>query len=395
MVALEAAQLFTLAAILVCVLISSVIERRIGIAPLLGSVLIGIFFGSSGFNIIPFGLIPEWLSFFALLGGMLILFLVGMETNISDLIKTSKKSLAITALGVFLPAVLLLIMNSFFMFTKSQLLLFMAATIVTATPTSLAIILTMKKTHVRAAQYLHASTIMDNLLGIFFVFILLAVNETGASAVEPLEILKIVLILLFLLVISYSTMPKIARWIFEKFGHPSAQSRLTIAFAFVLFFGAITSNFLFEAALGAFLAGVMLSEIRKTYKKELTHTIRSVGESLFFPIFFLTIGLAVSIWSVILSELLLLFVVAYTITSIAGKYLGGFFGALISKLSAPEARAIGAGLIPRGGIGLIIAHVGLALGRFTEAQFSAVVLMIVITTLVGVFFIYRTFGKLK
>lgn len=395
MAALEATQLFTLAAILVCVLISSVIERRIGIAPLLGSVLIGIFFGSSGFNIIPFGSIPEWLNFFALLGGMLILFLVGMETSISELVKTSKKALAITGLGVFLPAILLLIMNSFFMFTKSQLLLFMAATIVTATPTSLAIILTMKKTHVRAAQYLHASTIMDNLLGIFFVFILLAINETGASAAEPFEILKIVLILLFLLAISYSTMPKIARWIFEKFGHPSAQSRLTIAFAFVLFFGAITSNFLFEAALGAFLAGVMLSEIREKYKKELAYTIRSVGESLFFPIFFFTIGLAVNIWSVTLSQILLLFVAAYTVTSVAGKYLGGFFGARISNLSTPEARAIGAGLIPRGGIGLIIAHVGLALGRFTEAQFSAVVLMIVITTIVGVFLIYRTFGKLK
>jgi Kef-type K+ transport system membrane component KefB len=163
----------------------------------------------------------------------------------------------------------------------------------------------------------------------------------------------------------------------------------------VLFFGAITSQFLFEAALGAFLAGVMLSEIRVEYKKELAKTIRDVGESLFFPIFFLTIGLAVNVWSVVLSHALLLFAIIYICTSIVGKYMGGYFGALVSKLRKDEARAIGAGLIPRGGIGLIIAHVGLALGRFTEAQFSAVVLMIFITTVVGVIFIYKTFNKLK
>ena len=388
----EAFQLYSLLIILVSVLVLSVFERKLRIPTLLGSVFIGILLGPSVFNFIEYKNIPEWLNFFSLIGGMLILFLIGLETNLRDLFETSKKSSLMAFLGMFFSGIFVLILGFTFGFSKSQLLLLVAATVVTATPTSLAILIELKKAKTKAASYLHASTILDNIAGVFFVFLLIAVHETGG--LEWFGLVRLVFILGFLLLISYSIMPRISCWVFHTFGYPNPQTRITIAFTFVLLFGVISSYFLYEAALGAFLAGVVLSEVKPKYKKEMIKTITDVGEGLFFPLFFLTIGLAVNIWSV-LSWFMLLFLGVYIIAAVVGKYLGGYYGALVQHLSDKEARAIGSGLVPRGGIGLIIAQVGLSLALFTQEQFATVVLMVFATTVIGVMMISKSFSKLR
>jgi Kef-type K+ transport system membrane component KefB len=315
-----------------------------------------------------------------------------LETDLRDLFETSKRSSVMAVLGMFFSGVFVLILGLLFGFNRSQVLLLIAATVVTATPTSLAILLELKKTKTKAANYLHASTIIDNVVGVFFVFLLIAVHESGG--LEFWGFARIGLTLAFLLAISYTIMPKVSRWVFQIFGNPNPQTRITIAFTFVLLFGVISSYFLYEAALGAFLAGVMLSEIKPEYKKELMKTITEIGEGLFFPLFFLTIGLAVNIWSV-LSITLLAFLLVYILAAVYGKYIGGYYGAMLLHLKEADARAIGSGLVPRGGIGLIIAQVGLSLALFTPEQFAMVVLMVFATTVIGVIMISRTFGKLK
>jgi Kef-type K+ transport system membrane component KefB len=387
----EAFQLYSLLIILVSVLILSVFERKLRIPTLLGSVFIGIILGPSFFNFIEYQNIPEWLNFFALMGGMLILFLIGLETNLKDLIETSKRASVMAFLGMFFSGIFVLALGFLFEFSKSQILLLVAATVVTATPTSLAILLELKKTRTRAAGYLHASTILDNLAGIFFVFLLIAVHETGGFEIWGL--LRLLFILGFMILISYTVMPKASRWFFHTFGHPNPQTRITIAFTFVLFFGVISAYFLYEAALGAFLAGVVLSDIRADYKKELMKTITDIGEGLFFPLFFLTIGLAVNVWSV-LSPFILAFLAVYILAAVLGKYMGGYYGSIVQGISKKDARAIASGLVPRGGIGLIIAQVGLALALFTQEQFAMVVLMVFVTTVIGTIMISRSFRKI-
>jgi len=388
----EVFQLSSLLIILVSVLALSIVERRLRIPTLLGSVFIGILLGPSAFNFIDYQNIPEWLNFFALIGGMLILFLIGLETNLKDLFETSKRSSLMAVLGMFFSGIFVLILGLLFGFSKSQVLLLIAATVVTATPTSLAILLELGKTKTKAATYLHATTIMDNIAGVFFVFLLIAVHETGG--LEFWGLVRIIVTLGLMLLISYTVMPKASRWFFDTFGHPNPQTRITIAFTFVLFFGIISAYFLYEAAFGAFLAGVVLSEINPNYRKELMKTITDIGEGLFFPLFFLTIGLAVNIWS-ILSIGILAFLMVYILAAVSGKYIGGYYGALVLKLKEKEANAIGSGLVPRGGIGLIIAEVGLSLALFTQEQFAMVVLMVFATTVIGVMMISRSFSRLK
>jgi len=388
----EVFQLSSLLIILVSVLALSIVERRLRIPTLLGSVFIGILLGPSAFNFIDYQQIPEWLNFFALIGGMLILFLIGLETNLKDLFETSKRSSLMAFLGMFFSGIFVLILGLLFGFSKSQVLLLIAATVVTATPTSLAILLELGKTKTKAATYLHATTIMDNIAGVFFVFLLIAVHETGG--LEFWGLARIIVTLVLMLLISYTVMPKASRWFFNTFGHPNPQTRITIAFTFVLFFGIVSAYFLYEAAFGAFLAGVVLSEINPNYRKELMKTITDIGEGLFFPLFFLTIGLAVNVWS-ILSIGILAFLVVYIVAAVTGKYIGGYYGALVLKLKEKEANAIGSGLVPRGGIGLIIAEVGLSLALFTQEQFAMVVLMVFATTVIGVMMISRSFGRLK
>jgi Kef-type K+ transport system membrane component KefB len=132
------------------------------------------------------------------------------------------------------------------------------------------------------------------------------------------------------------------------------------------------------AITGAFLAGLMMA--RSGGRERVEHGVHALAYSLFVPIFFIGIGLSVNARTLPLE--MLVFSLVITVVAILGKWLGAGFGARLGGMGWRESVQLGAGMVSRGEVGLIVASVGIHEGLVTGDEFSAVVAMVLVTTVV-------------
>jgi Kef-type K+ transport system membrane component KefB len=170
-------------------------------------------------------------------------------------------------------------------------------------------------------------------------------------------------------------LPRLVRWVREL---PVSQSVLTLAIVTLLGY-ALAAELIggMAAITGAFLAGLMFA--RSPERDALEPRISALAYGFFVPIFFVSIGLSVDIASVKAGLGLAAVVI---IVAILGKLLGSGLGAKWAGFSWREAWQLGAGMVSRGEVGLIVASVGAQAGLVNEAEFAAIVGMVIVSTLV-------------
>jgi Kef-type K+ transport system membrane component KefB len=132
------------------------------------------------------------------------------------------------------------------------------------------------------------------------------------------------------------------------------------------------------AITGTFLAGLMFA--RSPEKERIERGMSSLSYGLFVPIFFVNIGLSVNARQLDVNILLLM--LGITFVAILGKWIGSGIGARLADFTWRESIQLGAGMVSRGEVGLIIASVGITEGLVNESEFSAIVGMVLISTLI-------------
>jgi len=132
------------------------------------------------------------------------------------------------------------------------------------------------------------------------------------------------------------------------------------------------------AITGAFLAGLMVG--RTTEKDRVDNGLNAIAYGLFVPIFFVNIGLQINVREMPVSAIWL--ILAISVVGILGKIIGSGIGAKLGGFRWLEAIQLGIGMVSRGEVGLIVASVGLTSGLLSEEVFSAIIAMVLITTLV-------------
>jgi len=142
--------------------------------------------------------------------------------------------------------------------------------------------------------------------------------------------------------------------------------------------------------IGAFAAGIAISQT--DFKHEVEHKVEPIAYSIFVPVFFVSIGLNVTFEGVG-SQIWLIVVIS--IIAIITKLLGGGAGARLTGFDRSSSIAIGAGMISRGEVALIIASTGLAYGLLDPEYFTSVVIMVIVTTLVTPPLLKITFARKK
>jgi Kef-type K+ transport system membrane component KefB len=118
---------------------------------------------------------------------------------------------------------------------------------------------------------------------------------------------------------------------------------------------------------------------RTPEKKDIEPGLGAIAYSLFVPIFFINIGLSINLRELQLSAIWSILLIV--IISIFGKIIGAGAGALLSRFSPRESLQLGIGMVSRGEVGLIVANVGLTAGWLNNEVFSAIVTMVLVTTL--------------
>ena len=401
--------LFVFAIILIASKVIGELTERIKQPPVLGELIAGVLLGGSVFALIPsvsgqsgyetFHLLAE-------LGVVILLFEIGLETDLNDLIRVGVTSTMVAIVGIVAPFVLGFL--SIIAFQKYGLLTFanpttgmLVAITVGATLTATSVGITARvlsdinKIHTPEAKIVLGAAVIDDILGLIILAVVTGLIEaskqgleTGISAVNVLTItLKAFGFLIASIIIGMLVTGKLFNFI-QRLKVRGILLLSSISFAFLYAYLAHIAGL--AAIVGAFAAGLVLAKTGQA--KIIEERLKPVSD-LVTPIFFVMVGAAVDITVFnpfnsgnipILIIALVLFAVA-----VAGKFVSGFavFKEGLNK------KAIGIGMIPRGEVGLIFAQLGLAFAVFDIQLFSAVTAMVMLTTFIAPPLLKKAFGS--
>ncbi len=363
---------------------------RLSLPLVLGELLAGVLLGPTVLNLWHFSWfsaagtsaasLPAVFQVLAELGVVVLMFLAGIETNVALLRASLAPAFWAAAGGVFLPlaggaAVARL---AGLPWTESIFIgAILTATSVTITAQTL---LDLDKLRSKAGSAILGAAVIDDVLGLIVLSLVIALAAHpahGASglAAALLPIARMALFLTFALALG----PRLVRLIIRSTDasgahHSSAAAALALAFLFA-FMAAYLGGM--AAITGSYLAGVFAAATPARHG--ILTAVRSMCNTFFGPIFFVSIGLQIDARELggHLPLFLLLLLVA-----IAGKILGCGAGALATGFGVRNSLRVGLGMIPRGEVGLITASIGFAAGLVSRGVYVQVIVIVLLTTLI-------------
>lgn len=374
---------FSLAVIISVAKAGGYISYRLGQPSVLGELLAGILLGPTVIDFLHISLftdthLPTLIHELAELGVLFLMFIAGMELHLSDLAKSRKVSLLSGVLGVVFPLLFGLALALFFPIPITEALFLGVILAATSVSISAQTLMELKVLRSRVGIALLGAAVFDDILVvlIFSVFTALAGNtaENGFLSV----LLIAVKMVLYLGVATYLGMWLLPRLSRKVDALPISQAIISFTVVMILLFGWTAEVFGNMAAItGTFIAGLVFS--RSPVRERIQSGISSLAYGLFIPVFFINVGLSTDARE-LFGDIFWLFF-AMTILAIIGKILGSGLGAWMSGFTKREALQMGIGMMSRGEVGLIVATVGITNGIIPNELFSAVVGVVIITTL--------------
>jgi Kef-type K+ transport system membrane component KefB len=386
--------LIGLAVILAGAKLGGGLAERLGQPAVLGELLAGVLLGNLGLIGIP-SLQPiaanPTIDILARLGAVLLLFEVGLESTVGDILKVGGRSFVVAVFGVVTPWVLGWGVGALVLPDHSPYVhAFLGATL-TATSVGITarVLKDLGRSQSAEAQIILGAAVIDDVLGLVILAVITSVISaaglgSGLSYVQLTLVLAKALVFLFgALVIGVALSPRL----FTLAGRLRGQGvLLTTALVLCFLVAWLASAVGLAPIVGAYAAGLVLekahySDFTNRGEHRLEELVRPLGTFL-VPVFFVLMGMRVELEVFAHPEVLSL-AALLTVVAIIGKQACALGG--IGKGLNPI--AIGVGMIPRGEVGLIFANLGLGLMLHGEhivdqRTYSAVVIMVVLTTLV-------------
>lgn len=386
--------ILALAIILVAAKLGGNLASRLGQPPVLGELLVGVALGSLDLIGIPsFEFIQsnQYIEVLAGLGVLVLLFEVGLESTVLEMMRVGASSLLVAVLGVITPFALGWGVGALLLPDHSPYVhAFLGATL-TATSVGITarVLKDLHRTGTREAKIILGAAVIDDVLGLVILAavsgIISAADSGGTFSGARVGLLfgKAVLFLVGALVVGSSLSPRVFGFASRLHG---SGVLLATALAFCFGLSYLASLVGLAPIVGAYAAGLVLEKAHfrgfaDRGEHQLEELIAPIS-SFLVPVFFVLMGMRVGL-EVFGQPGVLLLAAALTLAAILGKQacsLGAIGGGL-DRLS------IGLGMIPRGEVGLIFANIGLSLTIAGErvvdqSIFSAVVIMVIVTTLV-------------
>ena len=232
----------------------------------------------------------------------------------------------------------------------------------------------MGKLNTRAGNAILGAAIIDDILGIVALTIVTSLADSSVNV--AIVLLKIVAFFVFAIVfgiVFYLIFGKL-----QKYYNKDLRRFVIIAFVFCLLLSYLAEVWFGVADItGAFIAGVVVSNTQRA--KYIASRFETTSYMLLSPVFFASIGLKVSLPC--MSTSIIVFSVLLLIVAILTKIVGCGLGAKMCRYSNAEALQIGCGMISRGEVALIVAQKGLSVGMIGAEYFTAVILLIIVSSI--------------
>lgn len=369
--------LFDLALILLSTKLFGILTRRINMPQVVGALLAGLILGPAVLNILNE---TEFITQLSEVGVIVLMFTAGLETSIQDLKKCGVASTIIATIGVIVPLIGGTLLGEFSSVGGDKLMenIFIGV-VLTATSVSITVetLKEMGKLNTKVANTILGAAIIDDVLGIVILTIVSSIGGEGGEN-AGIVLLKVFLFFVVATVVGVIFFKLFSLW-FDN-SHKDLRRYVIVAFVFCLLLSYCAEEFFGVADItGAFVAGLVLSSTKES------HYISARFETLSYlflsPIFFASVGINATIGS--MNSAIIIFTILLVIIAVLSKIIGCYLGARICRFNHREGIQIGAGMVSRGEVALIVANKGKAMGLVNDVLFAPIIIMVVITTIVA------------
>lgn len=361
---------------------------RLSIPSVLGEVVAGLVIGPSVLGFISpdktFHLIAE-------IGILLLLFEVGLETDVGQLVKEGVRSTLVAVTGVVVPGALGFWVSYHWFGMAMIPSLFVGGTIVaTSIGITMRVLKDLNQHNTRMARIVLGAAVLDDVIGVVVLAVLYDFAVKGSVSI-PATVRILVFIIAFLLLA-----PVLAKLFVLLMAKAASSSRTkgmipTIIISLILGLAVISHKVGAPEILGSFVAGIALArrfflplgasidhyshQLAERIEKSMTPII-----DLFVPVFFVMVGVSINLRAIdMTSKVFWLFAGVLTVVAVLSKMASGIW----APGGFPEKLSTGVAMVPRGEVGLIFAEVGKRSKIFDDAAYAGVVFVVALTTLLA------------
>jgi len=344
-----------------------------------GTELLAILRGARGGEYLQ---VAQAVDIFSRYGVIFLLFHVGLDTCVAELRTVGRDSLRVATIGVFAPSVLGFAAAWYLMpeADHARHMFLGAALGATSIGITARVLHDLKQHRSQEAHVIIGAAVMDDILGLLLLAIVSGIVVTGSVAFS--DVLRTVLLASLFIVCVLLLGPSIVRVLIRLLHRLDvSEAKLFISFIFVMTLAWFANLVGLATIVGAFAAGLLLLDrLFKAWGDHRKHkySIKELFaplEAILVPIFFVLMGIQVKL-EMFLDWRVLSLAVSLLVVAVVGKVIAG-----LGARKSLNRLAVGVGMMPRGEVGLVFASIGKSLGVIDDAMFSAVVLMVIVTTL--------------
>ncbi|UQS86947.1 cation:proton antiporter [Nicoliella spurrieriana] len=380
--------LFEIILILASAFLMGKLAEWLKVPIVVGQLLAGLLIGPGLFNWIH---LTSLLQALANLGVIILMFLAGLNSDIKLLKKYLTPSLVVALLGIALPMGLISAFGLSVGWPLKDALFLGVIFSATSVSITVEVLREMKRLNSKEGTTILGAAVADDVLTVILLGLTVTLTGerlTGQITAGMNSFLVIGLQVLFFvgvfLAAKYAIVPLLQ--FARKINLPNATP--IVALVIALCFSAVAELIGLSAITGAFFAGLAMSQHQS--KRQIDTQIGSLGYLLLIPIFFVSIGLEMK-WSGIFEQLWLF--IGLTLIAIVAKLVGAGLGGKLVGFNARSSLIIGAGMVSRGEVALIIAQIVYANHLLSIDQYSAIVGAIIAATIVSPFILKFSYPK--
>ena len=365
--------------VLIASLIATLVSRRLKIPAVVGQMLVGILIAPSVLGLVHSGHVLEVMSE---IGVILLMFLAGIESDLTVLKKNFKASMLVAVGGVIVPLVAFGLVAFGFGYGISTSFFYGIVFAATSVSITVEVLQEYGKLSTRAGSIILGAAVVDDILAVLILSIFTSFKNGGSGSHLFFQFLLELLFFAFLFLVHK---PRFWKFV-QKL--PIANKNTIVALIICLGLSLLADSVGMSAVIGSFFAGLAISQTEVSHKIE--EYTSAIGYVIFIPVFFVLIAISVQFDSLIHHPWIILL---FTLLAILTKFIPAYFVGKSSKLSTGESMLIGTGMISRGEMALIVAQIGLTSAIITDEVYSELVIVIILATVLAPFLIKMVLKK--
>ncbi len=364
------------AVLLAIVLLAPILLKRFNVPSIIGLIVAGVVIGPFGLNLIDNN--HPGVSMFSTIGLLYIMFIVGLELDLNEFVANKNKSLVFGFFTFILPLSIGFPVCHYLLGYDINASFLTASMFATHTLVTYPIVSRMGVAKNQAVAITVGGTILTDTA----VLIILALILSGsAGGLNLVFLLKLLVSLIVFSAIVFLLIPRVAKWFFQK-----AEGEKYLHYIFVLFVvffcGFLAELGGIEPIIGAFAAGLALNRLIP-HSSALMNRVEFFGNSLFIPIFLISVGMLVDMSVVFNGFTTVMIALALTVTAIFGKWVAAFFTQVIFKYSVTQRNIIFGLSSSHAAATIAVIIVGYNAGILDEYILNGTIILILLTCIVA------------